>query len=80
VQNHRDLAKFLRGSVAMPREIRDEQEAVTASSVRDRADRGKLLTSGSHLSSTVRKQTCAQARIGARARMAAPGIIQRAVI
>jgi hypothetical protein len=39
--------KFLRGSVAMPREICDEPEAVTAASVRDRAERRKLLTSGS---------------------------------
>jgi hypothetical protein len=47
--------KFLRGSVATPREIRDEPEAVTAASVRDRAERWKLLTSGSLASVVVDK-------------------------
>jgi hypothetical protein len=46
--------KFLCGSVATPREIRDEPEAVTAASVRDRAERRKLLTSGSHTAATQR--------------------------
>jgi hypothetical protein len=57
--------KFLRGSVAMPREIRDEPEAVTAASVRDRAERGRLLTSGSQVAA---EQPRVWARFGALSR------------
>jgi hypothetical protein len=38
--------RSLRGLVATTREIRGEPEAVTTASVRDRAGRGNILTSG----------------------------------